>query len=178
MPLMQPGIVDAIPTMVLNPPSLLDPILQTAFEAFKRGDVWLEFFGFDFEWNPLIAHASGQQAEESMDPGIDFLLTDINLVSFSAPGTIVANPDYVMEIQEKSGRTNYSNTTLHVMNFTGNPRGSSFKLPATRYIRGNNTVVAKLTNRTATAAVVNMEFLGWRMSYHGVNRTDLFNVPY
>src|SRR5438132_1100579 len=108
------------PVMVMNPPSSgLNPFLAILYREFEARRVWLENFYFSAIWNTLAASASGQQATMTIDPNIDFIALEMNLTSYSAAGTIVANPDYLMEVQEKSGNNNWSDGPIHVMNWTG-----------------------------------------------------------
>jgi hypothetical protein len=105
----------------------------------------------------------------------------MNLTSYSSAGTIVPNPDYLLEIQENSGRSVFSDQPIHVMNWTGQNRNSgsqSYDLPIPRYMRGNNTITAKLTNNTATAARVDLAYIGLRVTYIATSRETLFGVAF
>lgn len=172
----------ATPVIVCNPPiPSTDPFTAILTSEFLKKNVWLEFFAFSTIWNPLLASAVGQQAQFTLDPGIDFIVQQINLNSESAAGTVVASPDYLLEIQETSGRSNFSDQAIHIANWTGQNRNSGampYNLPFPRYLRGNNTVNCKLTNLTATAARVDVAFIGIRVTYVNISRADLFGVPF
>jgi hypothetical protein len=163
---------------LLNPTIALDPFRQAVYAAFIRKEVWLEHFRFDLEWNTLAASAVGAIATVTIDPGIDYILLSQNLVAYTAADTIEVDPDYVLEMQERAGNTNWSDTTVHVGNVTGGTRaGVTGELDFPRYIRGNNTLQAKLTNRSTTAAKVNMDLGGIRVTYReDATRQRLFGV--
>ena len=174
-----PPVVQAL---LLNPPvPSLNPYLAVLYGLFLNRMVWLEFFSFSAVFNTLGASASGQQASMSIDPGIDFIGLQMNLSAYTAAGTILANPDYLLEVQEKSGNSNWQDQPTHVANWTGVNRNSGarpYDLPFSRYIRGNNTVVFKLTNLTATAARVDLALPGIRVTYTNIDRSKVFGVPY
>jgi hypothetical protein len=175
---MQHETAPELRVQLLNPTIALDPFRQAVYSAFLRKEVWLEHFRFDLEWNTLAASAVGQIATVTIDPGIDYILLSQNLVAYSSAGTVVASPDYVLLMQERAGNTNWSDTTVHVGNVTGGTReGVSGQLDFPRYIRGNNTLQCKITNRTTTAAVVNMDLGGIRVTYReDATRQRLFGI--
>lgn len=170
------------PVQLLNPPvPSLNPFLAILYQKFFERAVWLEYFVFSAIWNTLAANASGQQVTTSIDPSIDFVMMQMNLTSFSSAGVIVANPDYLLSIQENSGRSVFSDQDIHVMNWTGQNRNSgsqSYDLPIPRYMRGNNTITAKLTNNTAVAARVDLAYIGLRVTYINTSREKLFGVAF
>jgi hypothetical protein len=173
-----------VPVMLLNPPvPALNPFLAILYQKFYERAVWLEFFVFSAIWNNpvLAANASGQQVTTTIDPSIDFAMMQMNLTAYSSPGVIVSSPDYLLGIQENSGRSVLSDQDIHVMNWTGQNRNSgsrSYDLPIPRYMRGNNTITAKLTNNTATAARVDLAYIGLRITYISTSRDQLFGVAF
>lgn len=172
----------SVPVVLMNPPiPSLSPYLAILYSQFLARKVWLESFTFSCTWNTLAANAAGQQALMTIDPSIDFIALEMNLTSFSAVGAVVATPDYLLEVQEKSGNNNWSDGAIHVSNWTGQTRdggASPWRFPFERYIRGNNTVQFKLTNNTATAARVDLALNGIRVTYVDTDRAKLFGVPY
>lgn len=180
LPLVNIGGVLAIPVVLANPtPPSTDPFTAAINKAFEAKQVWLETFAFTAVFNTLAASASGQQATSTVDPSIDFLAYQMQLCAYSAAGTIVANPDYLLEVQEGSGRSNWSDGPVHVANWTSQNRDSAqaYNFPIPRYIRGNNTISFKLTNNTATAARVDIALIGTRITYLATSRQELFNIP-
>lgn len=173
-----------VPMLVLNPPiPSLDPFVAILTAQFLQKNVWLEEFTFTASWNTLSANAVGQTPTVAMsiDPGIDFLAMELNLTAYSDVNTIVANPNYLLEITETSGRMVWADAPVHVSNITGQNRNSGsrpYHLVVPRYVRGNNTVTMKLTNLTATAARVDLAMPGYRVTYlNGLTRDKLFPIP-
>jgi len=170
--------VELAPVVLMNNPALVaqpDPLLARAAAAWMAGAIDLDPFRFTLTWNTLLASAVGQEANTSLDAGIDLLLTRLNLTSYSAAGTIVANPDYLLEIFDGSGP--WQDAPHHVMLWTGQHRNSGSRpgdTPMARYVRGSNVVKGKLTNNTATAARVDLGLEGWRISYRTTDRAALF----
>lgn len=151
-----------------------DPISAALWEAFDQGKVDLQHFNFPLIWNPLLASAQAQQATVTIDPGISFLVQEINLVSYSTAGVQVVNPDYLLSIEEQSGATFWGSAAVHVGNWTGQYRsgsagtgahGSPGVMQFPRYIRGNNTITGKLTNQTVTQARVDLVLRGIRITF-------------
>lgn len=159
-----------VPVMLMNAPSLTDPFTTLLYAGFLRGELWLEFFGYTAEWNTLAASAVNAlpATQPTIDQGTCFLLLSINLTSYTAAGTIAATPDYTLQITERAGGNNFSDAAIHVANWTGQNRnvGSTpYTLPFPRLLRGNNTIQLQLTNRTATAARVDIALLGIRCMF-------------
>lgn len=172
-----------VPVIAIANPTIpaLNPFLAILYQQFLLKNVWLEYFAFSATWNTLLANAAGQQQTITIDPSIDFLVMQINLTAYSDVNTIVQSPNYLLEIQEKSGRSNWSDAAIHVNNWTGQSRDAgavSYELPIPQYVRGNNTISCKLTNRTAVAAVVDLALMGLRITYNNASRVDLFGVPF
>lgn len=166
-----------------NPPAM-DPFLARVSWALSQNPplVWLEEFSYIATWNTLAASASGQQPNPgiTVDPTIDFIATQLNLCAFTAAGTVLANPDYLLQITEATTRGDWFSQPAHVALVTGQSRnsGSSPKwMAAPRYVRGNNALNIALTNLTATAARVDLELGGYRLVYLLTDRRQLFGVP-
>lgn len=172
-----------VPVLLVNPPfPALDPFIAILTAQFLQRKVWLEWFVFTAVWNTLLANAAGQLPTVPMtiDPNIDYLVMQMNLTAFSDVNTIIANPNYLMEVTETSGRMNWQDAPMHVGNVTGanrNTGAQTYDLPVPRYIRGNNNVSMKLTNLTAVAARVDLAIMGYRVTYTGIRREELFPIP-
>lgn len=156
-----------------------DPILAAINRHFERGNIGVEFFVFSAVWNTLAASASGQLASVTIDPSLDFAVQEMDLTAYSAAGTIVASPDYLLEIAEKSGKGNWADGPIHVANWTGQNRNSGarpYKFATARLVRGNSSIQFKLTNNTATAARVDLALKGMRIEYKQITRDQLFGA--
>jgi hypothetical protein len=176
-----PGNIPIQPVVMLNqPPPGIDPFMAILYSQFLAGKVWLEYFAFSASWTPLAASASGASAQTTIDAGIDFIVQQMNLTAYNTDDTYEATPSLLLEVQETSGRANWSDQPIPVGNWCGNTRGGnmSYWLPTPRYVRGSNTINWKLTNRAATAYDVDLAILGMRVTYTGISREELFKVPY
>jgi len=174
----------ATPVVVVNqPPPATDPFMALLTKAFFERKVWLEYFAWSVNWNTIAASASNIPKTITIDPSIDFLLLQLQLVGLASAGN-VSSPDMSIEIQEASGRHVYSDGPIHTHLICGKNRGSAGiggvpgNLPSPRYIRGNNAVTAKLTNHEATPYIVYLAYVGIRITYLDTSREALFNVPY
>lgn len=147
-----------------------DPVSQIIAEAVRAGKLTVADFRYRLQWNTLAANAQQQQATVGIDPGTAFLLQEMGLIAYSAVGTQVDNPDYLLQIQEESGANNWNSQQCHVGLWTGRTQCAAgsvtrYTLPTPRYIRGNNNVLGFLTNNTATAALVNVTLCGARINF-------------
>jgi len=185
-----PGVPGVVPTppgtlpnqsvyVINQPPPGIDPFMAILYSQFLAGNVWLEYFVFTAFWRPLAANAAGAPAQTTIDSGIDFIVQQMNLVAFQNAGH-EDNPHLLLEVQETSGRANWSDQPVEVGNWAGSTiRGNhSYWLPTPRYVRGNNTINWKLTNRTAFVYDVDLAIAGMRVTYTNISREELFKVPY
>ena len=171
-----------LPVIQMNtPPPGIDPFMAILYSQFLAGNVWLEWFTFTATWNPLAAAASGAPAVTTIDNSIDFIAQQMNLTAYQSGGTYEPAPNFLMEVQETSGRSTWADGPVHVGNWFGNTRSGalSYWMPTPRYIKGSNTVNWKLTNLVAgTAYRVDVALIGMRVTYMNISREKLFNVPY
>jgi hypothetical protein len=152
-----------------------DPIMAAIERHLAAGTIKVERFVFSAVWNTLAASASGSPASITIDPTIDFLAQQMNLTAYTAAGTILANPDYLLEV--KSGKDSWSDGPVHVANWTGQARNSGsrpYDFSPGWLMRGNTVTQLKLTNNTATAARVDLALPGLRIMYEGITREQLF----
>lgn len=159
------------PTVIAQP----DPIFAKACAAWLAGLVDLDPFRLTLTWNPLGVSAVGSEQKTPVDQGIDFLLFGMNLTAYTAAGTILANPDYLLEMFDGAGP--WQDGAHHVQLWTGEHRNSGAHpamAPMCRFIRGSNNVRGKLTNNTATAARVDLGLEGIRVTYTTGTRESVF----
>jgi len=170
--------VSPIESVMLMNPSVVatpDPFLSKAAAAFMAGSIWLDPFRFTLTWDTLAASAVNQSAKQSIDAGVDLLVTEVNLVAFAPAGTSLATPDYLLELEDSTfGK--WSDAPHHVGLWMGarSAAGLFGNLPIARYLRGSGTITGRLTNLTATAARVDLGLAGWRVSYNDTTREILF----
>lgn len=167
---------------LVNPPVVVDPFQALLYKNFMEGKVWLEEFGFALTWDPLAANGSGVTSEATIDPGIDFLLLQVNFNAYPTTGvqtTPQQSPNMLLQLSEKSGAANFNDQAQHVGLWTGQYRdggGQSGRLVFPRYIRGNNTVQGSLTDLGGTATRCECSLRGIRITYNSTSRSAMFGV--
>ncbi len=159
-----------------------NPFLARLFDFWQAGRCLLKSFSYTAEWNPLAANALGAQPTTgiTIDPGIDFLLMEINFVAYLKPGAtdqaVLSVPNMLLSLQEKSGASIFTDTDHHVALWTGNAQAActDFEMPFPRLIRGNNAILAKLTDNGGTATHCWLGLEGLRIEYVNAVRQEIF----
>lgn len=155
----------------------LTPLELMAFEANEQGLVWLDSFSVSAQFT-LLASAVNQSQPVSIDADSDFVMQMLNLTAFSAANTIVANPDYLIQISD--GNRTLFDSAQHVGNVTGAQRDSGampFKMPMSKLYRGGAALAVTLTNNTTQAAVVNISLIGFKIYYNNqMTRQQIFRI--
>ena len=129
------------PVTLMNPAFIAtpDPLLAKAASAWLAGLIDVDPFRLTLTWNTLPASGISQQAQIAVDAGIDLLALRLSLVAYTAAGTILANPDYLLELFDGSGP--WQDVPHHVQLWTGQYRNSSAgaaPFTVARYVRGSN----------------------------------------
>lgn len=139
---------------------------------FKAKRVWLEHFVYVAEWNTLGANAT-TLVNIQLQNDSDFLAEEITISSYSAAGTQVANPDYLITIFGTSSGRQYQSAAAHVWGLCGTAQLPK-KLPTPLMLDGGTTLAVTLQNLTNTAARVHVHFVGTKVFYlRGFSRADL-----
>lgn len=158
-----------------------NPFLVRLWDFFQIGRVKLKPYSFTGEWNPLAANAVNAQPSTpiTIDPQIDFLLLQMNFVAYPTTGlqtTAQPTPNMTLSITEKSGANIFSDSAHHVALWTGNSQSGAqaYNLPFPRYIVGNNSILAQLTDNGGTATHCWLGFEGVRVEYQNTTRDQVF----
>lgn len=157
------------------------PIELMAANAMMAGLVYCESFTYSSQWfggTALGASATvDQQIQINSDS--DFVVQQMNLTSFSDLGTVIADPDYLLNIvMAGSGRQIFDRPQI-ARNQTGDYFANHIpgSLPFPRLMQANNTVTTTLQNRTATAAnLVQLALVGFKIFYLSGNRQQIFHA--
>lgn len=147
------------------------PIETILFDAMMEGKVFLDFFSYSATWNTLGANATTTQTT-TVNADSDFVIQQLNLASFSAANTIVANPDYLLMIVDAGSGRQLFDASQHVSCVTGQQRDSGampWPLPMAKLIRQASTIAATLTNNTNQASLVNLSYVGFKVFYQNSN---------
>jgi len=158
------------------------PIELLAADAMLRGAVFLNEYVYPAKWITGLTSALGSGA--TVDQAIqitseaDFVAQELNLVAWSAAGTLVADPNIEINIQIASGRP-WFNTSVNARLVCGTYSSGNFpnKLVMPRLIPAKSTVTVTLTDQQATAwNRVEVMLLGFNVYYQTETREQVFHV--
>ena len=108
-----------------------------------------------------------------LDADADFILCKQALVSYSAVGTVIANPDYTHVMNDTGSGRNLQNIAIHVGNAFGTAQ-LPFILPEPKLFKASAVINITLIYRTAVAAEVFVSFIGFKLFYMpGFSREQL-----
>lgn len=114
----------------------------------------------------------------------DFVIQRLDLVAYSALGTVQANPDFTLLLTIAGNAVNLMDQAQHVNNICGNFLDNRVPsdLPFPILIPANNNLTASLTNRSAVAQnFVQLSYVGFKVKYlqnpdgSEVTRNQVFN---
>lgn len=159
------------------------PVELLAANAMLAGLIYCESFTYSAQW--LTGTASALAANGTTDVQIqvnsdsDFVIQEMNFVSWSAADTIIGMPDYLLNIvMAGSGRQIFDKSqgiAVQCGAYTLNKTPG--KLPFPRLIQANNTVTNTLQNRTGTACNrAELAFRGFKVFYLKADRRDVFHA--
>lgn len=157
------------------------PLELMAADAMLRGAINCEEFAYSALW--FGANALGASATVQVDTQIngdsDFILTELNLVSFTALDTIETNPDFtLMLVAAGSGRQMFDRAQ-HVLNLCGSYADNRVpaKMTFGRLMAAKGTISAVLTNRSAVAQNYTLlSYKGFKVFYTGGDRQQIFHA--
>lgn len=158
-----------------------NPFMARLWDFFQAGRVTLSDYRFTGHWDPLTASAVGQTDTISIDPSIDFILVQLNYVAFATsepviPNTALATPNHMLSLSEKSGALLFQDEDHHIMLWTGGGTTGrrSYALPIPRLLKGNNEILARLSDNAGTPAECWLGFEGIRVTYVNADRREVF----
>lgn len=147
------------------------PIELMAMQAMMNGQVFCQAFTYSavFFGTTALGVAPAQVTiPTQITADSDFVIQRMNLTSWSAAGTLVADPDYTLLLTINGSAVQLMDQPQTVQNlcgnFTSNKVPSDWPFPY--IIIANNTLSAQLTNRTAVAANrVDLSYVGFKVKY-------------
>lgn len=167
------------------------PLEIMACEAMLKGLVYLDEFTYSAAFITGTGTALGAngtaRAQIQINSDSDFIACQYNLTSWSAAGTIIASPDYLLTITRSGSGRELMNQPQMVANMCGNffqaAGNNPGRNPITSLYQGNGTVTITLENRSATASNrADFTMRGFKVFYqtnaHGAtgNRADIFHA--
>lgn len=159
------------------------PIELLAANAMLLGQIYCESFVYSSLW--ATGTASSLLATTTVDQQIqinsdsDFVMQSINLISWSAAGTLIADPDYLLNIVMAGSGRQIFDRVQDVRNICGTYTANHIPgdMPFPRLLQANNTVTNTLTNRSAVDANrVLLSFRGFKIFYLTGTRQGIFHV--
>lgn len=159
------------------------PIELMAANAMLAGQIYCEQFTYSASWLTGLASALGANAtvdqQLQINSDSDFVVQQLNFVSFSAADTIIANPDYLLNIIVAGAGRNIFDSPQDIVNMCGNFASNKIpgSLPFPRLIQANSTITNTLQNRTGTACNrAKLSYRGFKVFYLTGTRQGIFHV--
>lgn len=158
------------------------PIELLAADAMLRGAVFCNEYVYPAKWITGQSSALGSLA--TVDQAIqitseaDFVAQEVNLIAWSAAGTLAADPNIEINIQIASGRP-WFNTSLNARTFAGTYSSGNFpnKMVMPRLIPAKSTVTVTATDQQSTAwNRVELVMIGFNVYYQTETREQVFHV--
>lgn len=163
------------------------PLEIMAGQAMLNGQVYAYGFTYSGLWfgATALGATSSQNVTTQITADSDFIIQRLNLIAYSAVGTIQTNPDFTLLLTIAGNAINLMDQAQHVGNICGNFANQNVPsdLPMPILIPANNTLTAQLTNRSAVAQnFVQISYVGMKIKYlvnqdgSPTTRTQVFHV--
>lgn len=163
------------------------PVELMACDAMLKRQIYC--FGFSYSALWFGATALGANGTQNIPTQVtadcDFVIQRMNLVSFTAAGTVSANSDFTLLLSLAGSAVNLMDQAQSVQNVTGNFLDNRVPndLPFPIIVPANNTLNSTLVNRTNTAQnFTQLTFTGFKVKYLSnpdgspTTRTQVFNI--
>lgn len=146
------------------------PIELMACQAMLQRQIYCYGFTYSALWfgSTALGNAGTQVVPTQITADSDFVIQRMNFVSFTAAGTIQADPDFTLNLTIAGSAVNLFDQAQPIMNIAGNFEGTRVPndLPFPILITANNTLNSTLVNRTATAQNLSqLSFTGFKVKY-------------
>lgn len=158
------------------------PIELLATDAMLRGAIFCNSFDYTAVYAAGTPTALGANATIDnliqITAEADFVVQQINGISWTVAGTMVVDPDYTVMISVASGRPWFNQpqdfrTRIGSYASAANPGLLNFP----RLIASQSTITVTLANRTAVAANrVTVSLQGFNVYYQTENRQQVFHA--
>lgn len=150
-------------------------IKEVLLQAYRAKRIELDYFVFTGGPPGALAGVIGAQLPVNVqfNADSDFLWEAFNFQSYSAVGTPVPLPDYLIAFADTGSGRNLQDAPIHVVNVSGNGQ-LPYILPESRLFRATSICTVTVTNNTAIAAVVSFAMIGRKVFYNrGYNRDEV-----
>lgn len=146
------------------------PLEIMAMQAMLQGWVYCQAFVYSaiFTGTTALGANATVNIPTQITADSDFIVQRMNLVAFSAAGTLRTDPDYTLLLTINGSGRQLMDQAQSVLNITGN--FTSNKVPSDwpfpYLIQANNTITAQLANRTANAENrIDLSYVGFKVYY-------------
>lgn len=154
-----------------------------ATDSMLRGDIYCDGFTYSAAWITGTGSALGASAtvdqQIQVNSDSDFLIQEINFTAWTAAGTFLAVPDYLLTLIIAGSGRQVMNQAQPIANFAGSYNTSQVpgRLSYPRLVQANSTLTCTLQNRTAVAANrADLALRGFKIYYIGGNRQQIFHA--
>ncbi|MCK9570730.1 hypothetical protein M0R72_17405 [Candidatus Pacearchaeota archaeon] len=140
-------------------------LLQKIQDAYAAGKIDIQpfFYQAEFPIAALLAGATVIQPINTQNDS-DFVTRYVNLSSYSAAGTLTANPDMLISFFDSGSGKNWQDLPQHQNNVCGNGQ-LPFVWPEPFIIKGSSVIQVTLTNREPAAQLANVSLCGFKIFY-------------
>lgn len=159
------------------------PIELMTTDAMLRGEIFCAEFSYSAAWITGTATALGANAtvdvQIQINSDADFVVQEMNFLSFSAAGTVIALPDYLLTLVVAGSGRQIMNQAQPIRTLCGSYATSDVpgRLPFPLLLGANTTFTCTLANRTAVASNrADLVFRGYTVKYTGGNRQQIFHT--
>lgn len=149
------------------------PLELMATQAMLDGKIFCQNYVYTASWVAGTTTALGTGTADvttQINGDSDFIIQEINLVSWASAGVLIADPDYLLQISIGGSARQLFDRQISVLASFGNYTSYKVpgKLPFPYLVEMNNNLLAQLTNRTSTAPDrVDLAYSGFRIFYQG-----------
>jgi hypothetical protein len=159
------------------------PLELMATNAMLLGQIYCESFSYSASWIAGAASALGASATVDVQIQInadsDFIVQEMEFLSFSALATIIALPDYLLTLTVAGSGRQIMNQAQPIRTLAGSYATSDnpARLPFPRLIPSNSTLTCTLQNRTVVASNrADLVLRGFKVFYTTGERRQIFHV--
>ena len=160
------------------------PVELLATDAMLRGEIYCESFSYSAAWITGTATALGANATVDVQIQInsdsDFVVQHINFLTWSAAGTLIVAPDYLLTLVVAGSGRQIMNQAQPIRTLAGgytSNESMAGSMPFPRLIQMNSTLTCTLANRTATASNrADLVLRGFKVFYTGGARQVIFHT--
>ena len=159
------------------------PLELMATNAMLLGQIYCESFTYAATWltgtTTALAANGTTDVQIQVNSDSDFIVQEMNFISFSAAATVIALPDYLLTLVVAGAGRQLQNQAQSIRNIAGcyDTNDVPCRLPFPRLLQMNTTLTCTLQNRSAVAANrAELSLRGFKVFYTGGSRSKIFHT--